>query len=153
VGLRLAKLDAAGVSGPQLSAVPAVLEMHGCALSSLLDVVDVALIGLLVELFHMPKLVLLDVVPFVMDFLKAFRPVLPCFLGLLGGLSDFLLIQSDLAAVLQVLLLAAGDGILEYPHLTEVSVVLDPEGDRHRTGEVPPHGARACQAERVKVLI
>jgi len=126
VGLRLAELDAAGVSGPQLSAVPAILEVHGCALPSLLDVVDVALIGLLVELFDMPKLVLLDVISFVMDFLKAFRLVLPCLLGLLGGLSDFLFIQSDLATVLQVLLLAAGDGILEYPHLTEVSVVLDP---------------------------
>lgn len=126
MGLRLAELDAAGVSGPQLSAVPAVLEVHRCALPTLLDVVDVALIGLLVELFDMSKLVLLDVIPFVMDFLKAFRSVLPCLLGLLGSLSDFLLIQSDLAAVLQILLLAAGDGILEYPHLTEVSVVLDP---------------------------
>ncbi len=126
MGLRLAELSAAGVSGPQLSAVPAVLEMHRCALSSLLDIVDVALVSLLIELLVMPYLVLLDVIPFYMDFLKAFRPVFTRLLGLLGSLSDFLFIQSDLASVFQVLLLTSGDGILKYPHLTEISVILDP---------------------------
>ena len=105
----MAELGSAGVSGPQLSAVPAVLEMHRCTLSSLLDVVDVALISLLIDLLIMPHFVLLDVVPFNMDLLKAFRPVLTCLLRLLGSLSDFLLVQSDLAAVFQVLFLTSGD--------------------------------------------
>ena len=126
MGLRLAELSAAGISGPQLSAVPAVLEMHRCALSSLLDIVDVALVSLLIELLVIPYLVLLDVIPFYMDLLKAFRPVFTCLLGLLGSLSDFLFVQSDLASVFQVLLLTAGDGILKNPHLTEISVILDP---------------------------
>jgi hypothetical protein len=37
-----------------------------------------------------------------------------------------LFIQSDLASVFQVFLLTAGDGILKDPHLTEISVILDP---------------------------
>ena len=126
MGLRLAELSAAGVSGPQLSAVPAVLEMHRCALSSLLDIVNVALISLLIKLLVMLYLVLLDVIPFYMDLLKGFRPVFTRLLGLLGSLSDFLFIQSDLASVFQILLLTAGDGILKDPHLTEISVVLYP---------------------------
>ena len=98
-------------------------------------------------------LVLLDIIPFYMDPLKAFRPVFTLLFGFLGCLSNLLFIESDLATVIQVFLLTSGDGILEYPHLPQISVILDPQRDGHWTGEVPPHGARTSKTERVEVLI